>query len=133
MTTFALGMIPLVMTSLGLLYIYYVHCHPWVSEGVSVGFEPLDNEIWEPDLTTSKGKYICNCSILRYFLFSMIHDHIYVSTGKEPKWGQGKWHSHIIPHEERKKLTFSPSKFLCCKLQCSQKTPEQREMLNMDY
>ena len=46
---FAGGVIPLVLISFGLLYLYYKYCHPWVSEGVSVGFEPQDNNgFWEP-------------------------------------------------------------------------------------
>ena len=31
-------MIPLLLTSFGLLYLYYNHCHKWVADGISVGF-----------------------------------------------------------------------------------------------
>ena len=47
---FAAGVIPLLLISFGFLYVYYNYCHPWVSEGVSVGFEPQDNGLWEPSL-----------------------------------------------------------------------------------
>ena len=46
---FSVGIFPTLVLSFGLLYCYYTYFHPWVSEGVSVGFEPLDNEIWKPD------------------------------------------------------------------------------------
>ena len=36
------GMIPMLLLSFGLLYVYYKYCHPWLSEGISVGFEPMD-------------------------------------------------------------------------------------------
>ena len=45
---FVSAMIPLLIISFGLLYVYYEYCHPWVSDGVSVGFEPLDNGLWKP-------------------------------------------------------------------------------------
>ena len=45
---FAACMIPILLISFGFLYVYYNYCHPWVSEGVSVGFEPQDNEFWQP-------------------------------------------------------------------------------------
>ena len=45
---FVSAMIPLLLISFGLLYVYYEYCHPWVSDGVSVGFEPLDNGLWKP-------------------------------------------------------------------------------------
>ena len=34
-------MIPLLLFSFGGLYVYYNYCHPWVSEGISLGFEPI--------------------------------------------------------------------------------------------
>ena len=52
---FIICMIPLLLFSFGLIYIYYTYCHPWVSEEVSVGFEPEDNEIWKPELEQMKG------------------------------------------------------------------------------
>ena len=52
---FILCMIPLLLFSFGLIYIYYTYYHPWVSEEVSVGFEPEDNEIWKPELKQMKG------------------------------------------------------------------------------
>ena len=45
---FVSTMMPLLLISFGLLYVYYEYCHPWVSDGVSVGFEPLDNGLWKP-------------------------------------------------------------------------------------
>ena len=56
---FAAGVIPILLISFGLLYLYYNNCHPWVSEGVSVGFEPQDNDgLWEPfsSQVHSRGK-----------------------------------------------------------------------------
>ena len=55
---FVSAMIPLLLISFGLLYVYYEYCHPWVSDGVSVGFEPLDNGLWKPFTTKehSSGK-----------------------------------------------------------------------------
>ena len=46
--TIMASMIPLLLISFGFLYVYYHHCHPWVSEGISAGFEPMDNEHWKP-------------------------------------------------------------------------------------
>ena len=50
----ACGIIPTLIVSFGLLYIYYNHCHPWVSEGISVGFDPLANQ--EESQGDSHGK-----------------------------------------------------------------------------
>ena len=41
-------MIPVLLLSFGLLYVYYNSFHPWVSEGISMGFEPKDNGLWRP-------------------------------------------------------------------------------------
>ena len=32
--------VPLLIATFGLLYVFYRVFHPWVSEGISVGFEP---------------------------------------------------------------------------------------------
>ena len=32
--------IPLILSTFGMLYLFYRKFHPWVSEGISVGFEP---------------------------------------------------------------------------------------------
>ena len=50
----ACGIIPMLIVSFGLLYVYYNHCHPWVSEGISVGFDPLANQ--EESQGDSHGK-----------------------------------------------------------------------------
>ena len=57
-TGLTFGLLPLLFLSFGFLYVYYKKCHPWVSEGVSVGFEPLDNEIWKPTLAQGKKKMV---------------------------------------------------------------------------
>ena len=51
MTTLTLGMLTSLLLSYMLLYIYYKHCHPWKAEGVSLGFEPNDKEVWRPQPT----------------------------------------------------------------------------------
>ena len=53
-------MIPLLLISFGFLYVYYNFCHPWISEGISVGFEPRDTEPWRPysNQQKSEGKSI---------------------------------------------------------------------------
>jgi hypothetical protein len=43
-----LGVVPMLLVSFAFLYIYYNYCHPWVSEGISAGFEPMDNGLWKP-------------------------------------------------------------------------------------
>ena len=45
---FAACMIPMLLVSFGMLHVYYNHCHPWTSEGISFGFEPKDNGFWKP-------------------------------------------------------------------------------------
>ena len=45
---FAACVIPMLLVSFGMLHVYYNHCHPWTSEGISVGFEPKDNGLWKP-------------------------------------------------------------------------------------
>ena len=65
---FAASMIPILLVSFGLLYVYYNYCHPWVSEGVSVGFEPQDNGLWEPSLQRqSPGKCLHNIFTFQAF------------------------------------------------------------------
>ena len=32
--------VPLLAATFGMLYVFYRASHPWVSEGISVGFEP---------------------------------------------------------------------------------------------
>eukprot|EP00092_Neocalanus_flemingeri_P011540 GFUD01012436.1.p1 GENE.GFUD01012436.1~~GFUD01012436.1.p1 ORF type:complete len:649 (-),score=97.52 GFUD01012436.1:25-1743(-) len=66
-----LGMFPLLFLSFGLLHFYYKKCHPWLSEGVSVGFEPSDCEIWRPLKTREEGGSLT-----------------------KPQWGEGVWHEH---------------------------------------
>ena len=52
-------MMPLLLIlSFGLLHIYYKHCHPWIKEGVSVGFEPRDQELWKFSIASSSGTLI---------------------------------------------------------------------------
>ena len=60
------GMIPLLLLSFGFLYVYYNYCHPWVSEGISVGFEPMDNGFWRPFLSQehSQGNLKTICSLI---------------------------------------------------------------------
>ena len=53
---FTISMMPLLSLSFGFIYVYYTYCHPWVSERVSVGFEPEDNELWKPELKQVQGK-----------------------------------------------------------------------------
>ena len=42
------GMVPMLLVSFGFLHLYYKYCHPWVSEGISAGFEPMGNDLWKP-------------------------------------------------------------------------------------
>ena len=37
---FIAGSIPFLLATFGMLYFFYRVCHPWLSEGISVGFEP---------------------------------------------------------------------------------------------
>ena len=55
-----LGTIPLLLLSFGLLHLYYTVCHPWRSEGVSVGFQPNDQETWKPFSHHPNGWYLYN-------------------------------------------------------------------------
>ena len=57
------SVIPLLLISFGFLYVYYNFCHPWVSEGISVGFEPEDNECWRPFSSQghSEGWHFFDC------------------------------------------------------------------------
>jgi len=68
-TMLTLGTLPLLLLSFGFLHLYYTRFHPWRSEGVSLGFEPLDKEIWRPLIPESRG---------------------------EAKWGLGVWHQHDL-------------------------------------
>ena len=43
----ALVSYPALILSFGFLYLYYQKCHPWKSEGLSIGFEPSDS--WNQD------------------------------------------------------------------------------------
>ena len=49
-------MLPFLILSFALLYVYYKHCHPWLKEGVSVGFEPLDQEMWNFSTRSKTGE-----------------------------------------------------------------------------
>ena len=53
-----LGTLPLLLLSFGLLHLYYTVCHPWRSEGVSVGFQPNDHETWKPLTQHPDGWYL---------------------------------------------------------------------------
>ena len=53
-----LGMLPCLLLSFALLLIYYKCCHPWLKEGVSVGFEPRDQELWKFSPAPSEGAII---------------------------------------------------------------------------
>ena len=48
-------MLPILGMSFFFLYVYYKYCHPWLKEGVSVGFEPMDQEMWKYSSATSSG------------------------------------------------------------------------------
>ena len=71
------GMIPMLLVSFGLLYVYYNYCHPWKSEGISVGFEPMDKGY---EKTFSSPKY-SNGICLNFPQMSMLLSQIY-SFGK---------------------------------------------------
>ena len=51
-------MLPILGMSFFFLYVYYKYCHPWLKEGVSVGFEPKDQEMWKYSLAPSAGTKI---------------------------------------------------------------------------
>ena len=55
MSALAVGMVPLLLLSYGLLYIFYTWCHPWLSEGVSLGFEPRDQGMWRHQGGSEQG------------------------------------------------------------------------------
>jgi len=68
-TILTLGTLPLLLLSFGCLHLYYTRFHPWRSEGVSLGFEPNDKEVWRPLIPESRG---------------------------EASWGIGVWHQHDL-------------------------------------
>ena len=73
---FILGSIPFLFATFGMLYLFYHVFHPWVSEGISVGFEAgrkrrdeMMENIYDPEkdenveLTTASDAYHCrSCS-----------------------------------------------------------------------
>ena len=74
-TILTLATLPLLLLSFGCLHLYYTHFHPWRSEGVSLGFEPWDNEIWRPLNPEKHGKPIsssyCITRLHSYFSGAM--------------------------------------------------------------
>ena len=80
-----------------LLYLFYKRLHPWVSEGVSVGFQPKDKEIWRP---------LEDC-------FKKYHE-----DGKEgldsaeskPEWGRGKWHISRVQKQSENGININNRK-----------------------
>jgi len=68
-TILTLGTLPLLLLSFGCLHLYYTRFHPWRSEGISLGFEPQDKEVWRPLIPESRG---------------------------EASWGTGVWHQHDL-------------------------------------
>ena len=48
-------MLPILAVSYAFLYVYYKWCHPWLKEGVSLGFEPNDQEMWKFSSSSSSG------------------------------------------------------------------------------
>ena len=54
-TILTLGTLPLLLLSFGCLHLYYTRFHPWRSEGVCLGFEPEDKEIWRPLASEGTG------------------------------------------------------------------------------
>ena len=63
-TSLTLGLFPLLLLSFFLLHLYYTRCHPWLTQGVSVGFQPQDRELWRPspNLTAIEldGEWFCD-------------------------------------------------------------------------
>ena len=57
-------MLPILGMSFFFLYVYYKYCHPWLKEGVSVGFEPMDQEMWKYSSATSAGIEIIHSPLL---------------------------------------------------------------------
>ena len=51
-------MLPILGMSFFFLYVYYKYCHPWLKEGVSVGFEPRDQELWKFSIASSSGTLV---------------------------------------------------------------------------
>ena len=71
---FILGSIPFLLATFGMLHLFYRVFHPWVSEGISVGFEAgrkrrdeMMKSIYDPEndenveLTTASDAYHCRC------------------------------------------------------------------------
>ena len=52
-------MFPILLMSYGFLYLYYTKFHPWKSNGISVGFEPKDNETnYEVNIAASENGWL---------------------------------------------------------------------------
>jgi hypothetical protein len=66
---FAACVIPMLLVSFGMLHVYYNHCHPWTSEGISFGFEPKDNGLWKPFSPQGHSKSKFQSCITTYFCF----------------------------------------------------------------
>ena len=52
-----------------MLHVYYNHCHPWTSEGISFGFEPKDNGLWKPFSPQGHYKSKFQSFLTWYFCF----------------------------------------------------------------
>ena len=61
------GMVPMLLVSFGFLHLYYKYCHPWVSEGISAGFEPLDNGLWKPFSSQGSSDGMLNMILILLF------------------------------------------------------------------
>ena len=90
-TILTLGTLPLLLLSFGCLHLYYTRFHPWRSEGVSLGFEPLDKEIWRPLVPESGGKVFTEVYLH--------HQIIFFGVSGNAKWGLGVWHQHDLQEE----------------------------------
>ena len=55
MNCLAVGLVPLLLLSYLLLYTFYTSCHPWLSEGVSLGFEPRAGGRWRHQQEAPEG------------------------------------------------------------------------------
>ena len=86
-TILTLGTLPLLLLSFGCLHLYYTRFHPWRSEGVSLGFEPQDKEVWRPLIPESRGKI---------FTEVYLHHQIMFLISGEASWGTGVWHEHDL-------------------------------------
>ena len=87
----SLLMFPILLMSYGFLYLYYTECHPWKSNGISVGFEPKDKEIWRPQLGKGTPGPIWKTNGQRFRLLLLVLS-LDTIESEEASWAEGNWY-----------------------------------------